>query len=274
MTKFLTVLKRQPLLTAALAVAVAVLAIRLPQPSYGNKCALRVLMCGTTLFFLYLISGEKTIFHGSAQLGYTFKHLLGFLIFALIMGVLGVVSKLQSDPVESGVLLRLVTLLLMFLFACLFEELCFRAVLNDAIVARFRHVKGVFVISAVVSSLTFGVVHMIGSPVTSAVEWAQAILKTLSCAVTGFAFLVLYWKTRSVWGIGLVHALFDFLTDFSLVLGGTADLGAGNYVKAGEEGIAGIVVLGIQTLIGAAIALRVWKKVGKTIDFEAMRESW
>ena len=274
MTKFFELLKKQPLFTAALAVAVAVLAVRLPQPSYWNKCVLRILMCGTTLFFLYLVSGEKTIFQSSARIGYTFKHLLGFLIVAFIMGLLGVFRSIQSGSVEGGVLLRLITLALMFLFACLFEELCFRAVLNDAIVYQFRHSKNVFVVSAVVSSLVFGVVHIIGSPVTNAVEWGQAVMKTLSCAVMGFAMLILYWKTRSVWAIGLVHALFDFLTSFGLIFEGTANLGAGSYVQAGKEGVIGFITLGVQTLISAAITLHVWKKVGKTIDFEAMRESW
>ena len=274
MTEFIQFLKKQPLFTAVLAVIVAVLAIKLPQPTYWNKCVLRILMCGTTLFFLYLVSGEKTIFQSGAQIGYTFKHLLGFLIFAFIMGLLSVFGSIQSGSVEGGVLLRLISLALMFLFACLFEELCFRAVLNDAIVYQFRHSKNVFVVSAVVSSLVFGVVHIIGSPVTNAVEWGQAVMKTLSCAVMGFAMLILYWKTRSVWAIGLVHALFDFLTSFGLIFEGTANLGAGSYVQAGKEGVIGFITLGVQTLISAAITLRVWKKVGKTIDFEAMRESW
>lgn len=274
MTRFLRFLKKQPLLTAALAVAVAVLAIKLPQATYWNRCVLRIHMCASTLFFLYLISGEKTVFSDNRQIGYTFRYLLGFLVLALLAGLLGVFNWLQSGAVEGRVLLRLITLLLMFLFACLFEELCFRAVLNDAIVYQFRHTKGVFVISAVVSSLVFGAVHVIGSPVSSALEWAQAILKTLSCAVMGFAMLILYWKTRNIWAIGLVHALFDFLTGLKLVFGATASLGAGSYVLEGDAGIAGIVIMGLQTLIGALIALRVWKKVGKTIDFAAMRENW
>ena len=274
MTKFFELLKKQPLFTAVLAVAVAVLAIKLPQPTYWNKCVLRILMCGTTLFFLYLISGERTISQSNAQIGYTFKNLFGFLIIAFIMGLLGIFGTIQSGSVEGGILLRLITLPLMFLFACLFEELCFRAVLNDAIVYQFRHSKNVFFVSAVVSSLVFGVVHIIGSPVTNAVEWGQAILKTLSCAVMGFAMLILYWKTRSVWAIGLVHALFDFLTSFGLIFEGTTSLGAGTYVQAGKEGVVGIIVLGLQTLISAAITLRVWKRVGKAIDFEAMRENW
>ncbi len=274
MTKILTFLKKQPLVTAVLAVAVAVLAVQIPQEEYWIKLILRVLMCGTTLFFLYLVSGEKTLSQGNNQTGYVFKHLLGILFVGALFGGLALTTKLVSGEVESGVPLRTLTLFCMFLFACLFEELCFRAVLNDAIVRQFRNQKGVFVLSAVASSLIFGAVHVIGSPLTDGLAWAQAGLKTLSCAVVGFAFLILYWKTRNVWAIGLVHGLYDFLSTIQLTLEGTSSLGAGSYVKSGAEGVAGLGVLSVQLVISALITLGIWKKVGKTIDFEDMRKNW
>ena len=274
MNEFINTLKKRPLLTAALALVVAVLAIKLPQPTYWNKCVLRIMLCGAMLFFLYLISGEKTISKSDKRIGYTFKHLLSFLLFALILGSMSVVAKLMDGEVESGVLLRLVTILVMTLFVGIFEELCFRAIMNDAIVYRFRDSKGVFAVSAVVSALVFGAVHMVGSPLSSALDWAQAAMKTLSCAVMGIAFLILYWKTRNVFAIGLVHGLYDFFGAGSLILGGPARIGAGNYVLQGEEGVKGLVTLGIQLIVGIVLTLLVWKKVGKTIDFKAMRENW
>ena len=274
MTKFFEFLKKQPLVTAALTVVVAVLAIRLPQETYWMRCVLRILMCGTTLFFLYLVSGEKTLSQGDNQTGYVFKHLAGILILSVLAGGFGFVTTLKDSGVEDGVLLRTVTLFFMFLFACLFEELCFRAVLNDAIVRQFRNCKGVFVISAVVSCLVFGAVHVIGSPLTDGLAWAQAVLKALSCAVVGFAFLILYWKTRNVWAIGLVHGLYDFFSSLSLTLGAKAEIGAGNYVHGGEQGVASVVIFSVQLVITALITLGIWKKVGKTIDFEEMRKNW
>ena len=274
MTSFLTFLKKHPLLTALIAVVVAVLAVRLPQPTYWNKGVIRILLCGVMLFSLYLISGEKTLSQGDKQIGYTFKHMLGFLIFALVMGLFGAVGKLASGAPENGLFLRLLSLLIMFFFVGQFEELCFRAVLNDAIVYRFRETKGVFVLSLVISSLVFGAVHMIGSPLTSALDWAQAVLKTLSSAMMGVALLILYWKTRNVFAIGLVHGLYDFLCELSLVVGGSANLGAGNYVVQGNDAIIGIVTQSVQMLIGLVFVLLIWKKVGKTINFEELRRTW
>ena len=274
MTSFFAFLKKHPLLTALIALVAAVLAVKLPQPSYWNKGVIRILLCGMMLFSLYLISGEKTLSQGDKQIGYTFRHMLGFLIFALVIGLFGAVTKLKSGAPESGLFLRLLSLLVMFFFVGQFEELCFRAVLNDAIVYRFRETKGVFVLSAVISSLVFGAVHMIGSPLTSALDWAQAVLKTLSSAMMGLACLILYWKTRNVFAIGLVHGLYDFLSQLSLVVGGSAKLGAGNYVAQGRLGIIGSITMSVQMLIGLVFVLLIWKKAGRTINFEELRRTW
>ncbi len=274
MTRFFEFLKRQPMMTAVLALMIAMAGVGLPQESYLTRAVLRVLLTGTMLFLLSLISGEKTLSQGDNQTGYVIRQLMGFLILAAIAGVLTAVGTVVQGQVRPGILLRVVTLLLLFLFVGLFEELCFRAVLNDAMICQFRNSKRVLVWSAVFSSLIFGAVHVIGSPLTGAVEVLEAVLKTLSTAIVGFAFLILYWKTRNIWALALVHGAYDFLASFPLVLGSSEAIGAGSYVREGTEGKIVAVVYMIQIVIVGLITLRVWKKVGKTIDFDALRESW
>lgn len=275
MTKFFELLKRHPVLIGILAVGLAVLSTFIPQNSYFARFAIRVFMCGTMLFLVYLVSGEKTLSKGNYKTGYVIKSMMGLLIIAALMGAFNVWTKISRDGVAEGFMLRMLILALMFLAGCLFEELCFRAVLNDAIFYQFKNVKGVFVISAVVTSLVFGAVHVIGSPLTSALEWAQAGMKTLSSAVFGFALLIMYWKTRNIWACGLVHAAYDFLTEVALAFGSEVSIGAGSYVAAdATTAIASIIVLGVNTLIGALITWHVWRKVGRTIDFEELRRTW
>ena len=280
MTKILNFLKKTPILIAILAVVITALTTLLPLPEgvpgqYWGRCLLRVLMCGTMLFFLYLISGEKTLEKGNNQTGYVIRHLLPFLILALLQGLLGVWTNLRSAPVSPGLPMRALAVVCMFFFACMFEEFCFRAVLNDAIVYQFRNSKGVFALSAVVTCLVFGAIHMLGSPLETAAHWLQAALKTLQCACMGFALLVLYWKTRNVWACGIAHALFDLLADLSMVfVVGSGVGGAGSYVKEGAEGTYGSIVLAVNIAISALFAWIVWRKVGRTIDFEDMRKNW
>ena len=51
-------------------------------------------------------------------------------------------------------------------FVGLFEEVAFRALINDAIVYQFRSFKHVFLLSAVLSSLIFGYVHVMFVPLS------------------------------------------------------------------------------------------------------------
>lgn len=274
MTRFLNLLRKQPLLTGVLAFALTLLATTVPHPTRWNMTVLRLLECGVMLFLLYLISGEKSIFSRGNGIGYTFRHLKGFLIFAFVFSMLSIVTQIRNG-IEAGLPLRVVTLLSMFLVGCMFEELCFRAVMNDAIVYQFRNFKHVFVLSAIVSSLLFGIVHVMGDPLTNAIEWAQFILKTLTSAIPGFAFLLLYWKTRDIWAVGLAHAAYDILTQLAMiVLGSGSSVGVGSYVLSGQKGIYAIVVYLVYSVILILLTLRVWKKVGKEIDFEAMRKTW
>lgn len=276
MAVFLDYLKKKPLVTAGLALAIAVAAILwVPQDSYLARLVLRVLMCGTMLFLLWLISGEKTLSRGGG-VGFVIKRGLAFWICSVLTGLISLLPRLLArEPLPVGWPLRLVVLVFMFLFACLFEELCFRAILNDAVICRFRDSRHVFAVSAVFSSLCFGVVHCLGSRLGSASEWIQAGMKTLECALFGFAALVLYWKTRDIWACGLLHAGFDILNSVpALIYETNAKIGAGSYVNTDERGTANIVLLGIINIVNALIAWRVWRKVGRTIDFEELRRSW
>ena len=134
MTRFFEFLKRQPMMTAVLALMIAMAGVGLPQESYLTRAVLRVLLTGTMLFLLSLISGEKTLSQGDNQTGYVIRQLMGFLILAAIAGVLTAVGTVVQGQVRPGILLRLVTLLLLFLFVGLF---CYSPFLLSAGAAAF-----------------------------------------------------------------------------------------------------------------------------------------
>ena len=47
-----------------------------------------------------------------------------------------------------------------------------------------------------------------------------------------------------------------------------------SYASQGEDGIAVLAVYVLDIIINAVICLIIWKKVGKSLDFEEMRENW
>ncbi|MCR4856396.1 MAG: CPBP family intramembrane metalloprotease [Erysipelotrichaceae bacterium] len=154
-----------------------------------------------------------------------------------------------------------------------FEEMAFRAVINDAIIFQFRNKKYVFVLSAIVSSLAFGVAHIIGADLSGTLQIAQAIGKTVQTGVFGLSILFLYWKTRNIWACGIIHGIYDFLLSlcdcFFDVPGKKI-----SYVVSGEAGKYTIIIYVVITLIELFIFWMIYRKIGKKIDYQKIREEW
>lgn len=87
--------------------------------------------------------------------------------------------------------------------------------------------------------------------------------------------MILYWKTRNIWGCAIVHALYDFLPMICNAMFVTAEgVGESGYVRTGMLGGAAVGFYIFQAIVTVIILLVIWKKVGKTIDFEEIRRDW
>ena len=283
MKKILEFLKKQPLLTAFIGLVVAVCGIKLLYgDNYFGEGVLRVVLSLAMCTILYLISGTKTFDQCEKTTGYVLKRLSGFIIFSLTLTVvLGAFTIFGNSyvgenvlPYQNNIPLQFIGTAFLCFFVGIFEELAFRAVLNDGIVYQFRDKKGVFVASAVISSLVFGWVHIMGADVSEPLLFGQAALKTISTALFGFAFLILYWKTRNVWACALAHGLYDFLAGIIGCIYVSDEQAGDTYVRTGTQGIAGFATLIVDLIVALILVIHIWKKVGRTIDFEEMRKSW
>ncbi len=283
MKKVLEFLKKQPFFTAVTGVAASVAGIMfLHCDTYFDEGLLRVILSLAMCAILYLISGTKTFDQCEKTTGFVIKRLSGFIIFALALTVFaGAVTILGTHfsgkdivQFQKNIPLQFIINAFMFFFVGLFEELAFRAVINDGIVYQFRNRKGVFAASAVISSFIFGWVHIMGADVSEPVLFAQAALKTLSTGLFGFGFLILYWKTRNIWACGLAHGLYDFLSSVTGCILVTEEPAGDTYVRTGTQGVAGSVTLLLNLILNLILVIHIWKKVGRTIDFEEMRKSW
>ena len=272
--RYILFLKKHPLVTAAAAIAYALICIHsIPTETAFQMFILRTLLCGGMIFFLYQISGEKTLLSCYNSTWYVIKVAMGFWIFAFPVGLLGLILNAGGNSPWDNVPLQMLTVFLMFIFVGLFEEMAFRAVINDAIIYRFRDKKYAFVLSAVCCSLVFGAAHVIGADLSSPLSLAQAFGKTVSCAVFGLALLILYWKTRNIWACGVVHGVYDFLLSISMGIF-QSDVKSPSYVLPDEAAKPVLIVYAITTLIELFILLLVWRKVGRKIDYQEMRENW
>ena len=274
--KYILFLKRHPLITAAIAITYAILCLKcVPAETDFQVFLVRTMLCGAMAFFLYQISGDKTLTSSYNSTGYVIKVASGFWIISFIMGVISLLSMAASGAkVNENPVKHIIILFLMFLFVGLFEEMAFRAVINDAIIYAFRDKKYVFVLSAVVSSVVFGAAHVIGFDVSSGLAWAQAVGKTASAGFFGLVLLFLYWKTRNIWACGVVHGVYDFMISFGSGIYDTTQETHHTYVAPDEAAIPVIITYAVMILITLFILWRVWKKIGKQIDYNGIRENW
>jgi len=267
-------LKKHPIIAATLTVVFGTICVyTIPVENNFHRFLVRTMLCGFVSFVLYQISGEKTFESSYKNTGYVIKHFSAFLVISLIQGVLLLLGSIQSNTMVDNPIIGLLNTFLFFISVGLFEELLFRAVINDAILYELRDKKNVFIIIALVSSLVFGAIHTVDVDVTSLTAWALAIGKTLETAVFGFASLILYWKTRNVWACGIAHGLYDFLTAFSTgIFQSVQEISS--YVAVNDNSSYSLIMYGVRTVIALIITIIIWKKVSKEIDFEKIRREW
>lgn len=275
MKRFINFLKKQPFLCAVLAVILAMAGIKLLDGTgLFGEAVLRIILAMAMGFFLYLISGEKTLDCCGDSTGYAIKVLAPCLILPAVIGLTGFLGFFTDTPIRSNWPIQLLAGALEMLSVGLFEEVLFRAVINDGIMYQFRNFKGVWILCALVSSLVFGWVHVISADVSQPLLMAQALLKIITCAQFGLCMLFLYWKTRNIWACALVHALFDFMPGWAEYILDVQRETNNTYVAAGESGVFVMVFYLIEAAVLLIAMIQIYRKVVKNIDFEELRKTW
>ena len=275
MRKIIDFLKNHPVITGTIGVAVGVATIKaFPQNSMATVMLLRIVLTMAMSMFVYLISGRKSFEKCHTTTGYVVKWGILTVISELLMFI-GIIYMLIVGqlPIVAGWPLRVFLAVIAVIFVGLFEEVTFRATIADALLYGFRNNKHIFIWIAIISSFVFGVVHVLGPNMFAPEAIAGTILKTISVGLGGLCWLILYWKTRNLWGLALVHALCDFGTFVqSAMCEGAANIGGTENYTRGGAAVSGIYIFQIVCSLVAVIIL--WKKIGKTIDFEEIRREW
>lgn len=285
MKKFYDLMKKVPLLAGILGVVFSFVFMKVVgagnAPIGLEGMLKRMALTFVTLLFLYLISGAKVFENSANETGYALKKLLPFLIYPMIAGVMLLVTTIRSSSLKTDWPVALVIALVEMLFVGLFEELTYRALINDAILYQYREKKGVFVAIAIVSCFVFGVIHVLGSDVSTPLAFGQAAMKTINCGLWGFSFLIIYWKTHNIWAGALAHGFYDGCIEVTRFLFEGKERSGGYVLKGTIEGEGGAIDAGVVGLgtglfefVFMIILTIVMIKVLKSIDFKKIREEW
>ena len=110
---------------------------------------------------------------------------------------------MNLSPLET-VLYVLAMFCVGFLEELIFRGLLFQAMAKDGVKA-----------AIIVSSVTFGVGHIVNLINGSGVELLPNLLQVLYAVAIGFAFVMICWKTKSLLSCIIVHSVFNGLSAFA-----------------------------------------------------------
>ena len=112
-------------------------------------------------------------------------------------------AALNQSPLET-----VLYILSMFCVGFL-EEMIFRGFLFQAMAK--NGVKS----AIIVSSITFGIGHIVNLINGSGAEWLPNLLQVMYAMAIGFAFVMIYCKTKSLISCIIVHSVFNGLSAFA-----------------------------------------------------------
>ena len=166
-----------------------------------------------------------------------------FPILLLLTANLWYGVECNTSPVETALYI------LSMLCVGFLEELIFRGFLLQAMVK--NGVKS----AIIVSSVTFGIGHMINLFNGSGAELLPNLLQVVYAMAVGFLFVMIYYRTNSLIPCILTHSIFNALSIFS---------GSGITLK--EEIVSGLLITAIAGAYAVYLAIAVKNKPKKQPD--------
>ena len=110
---------------------------------------------------------------------------------------------MNMSPLET-VLYILSMFCVGFLEELIFRGLLFQAMARDGVKT-----------AIIVSSVTFGIGHIVNLINGSGAEWLPNLLQVMYAMAVGFAFVMIYCRTRSLMPCIIVHSIFNGLSAFA-----------------------------------------------------------
>ncbi len=188
-----------------------------------------------------LLGGMKWFKFGNKAVGKTFRFARPLLICNMVIGILLAVSALFSG-VKEGAAGRILLSIPIVLFVGINEEVIFRGLMLGGIQAIVGKRKSSLMIAAVVSSILFGFMHVMGSiDFSSALGILTAVLKTIEAGMLAVVLCYCCAFYHDMKGPILFHSIFDWgVLISSLLL--SSDISADYTSSEKAQGFARIVM--------------------------------
>ncbi len=181
---------------------------------YGKEIITEAIFAGLILIILLLFKNSYIFKQKSEKLGKGFKLGLPIIFIGLVILILNITTIYKE--INIPVILNLATFC--FLIGIAEEFLCRGWLLNEFL-ERFKDSKKNIILSIVLSSLVFGAMHITNIFVGQTL--IDTLVQILNATFIGIIFACIYYKTKNIWSVVLIHAFWDF----SIMIGETVYLG-------------------------------------------------
>lgn len=191
------------------------------------------------------------------------------IVLPLALFIIGLTQLPPDSLVQPNISRLAVVVLHPFIGTGLFEEVLFRGLILKLLLVKMGHTKKGIVIAIVISSVIFGLTHIINS-IAGTLEIAENIGQIISSIVIGFFYAVLYLRTKNLWVPILLHGFVNLFAGqiFGAIVSDEAMLQLTQYQAVVDIGglIANILLSTVPALIAGLILLRKVKPDEIAID--------
>ena len=185
------------------------------QSSYINKYGVDLV---TELFYALAILIVMLLFHNSYVFTTKKEKFSSGIKLALPMVIITIINFIQnfSEIRETGSF-QLINVLVFCLFIGIAEEFLCRGWLQNEFIERYSDSKKSVILSIVLSSLVFGLMHITNLTVQTPFE---TLLQIINATALGMLLGSVYYKTKNIWSLIFLHSTYDaaiFLGEMNLV---------------------------------------------------------
>ena len=175
---------------------------------YGNDIILEIFYAVLVLVVMLLFKNSYVFTNKREKLYRALLMASPVILYSVITLVTNVTSVTLNSP-ESLTLKNVVSVLVLCGLVGITEEFLCRGWLQNEFIERYGDTKKNVITSIILASFIFGIMHL-SNVVTTSQNLFETILQIVNAMSLGFLFGTLYYKTKNIWSVIILHAFYDF----------------------------------------------------------------
>lgn len=134
----------------------------------------------------------------------TLKRCLPIVILSLLLFITNIIGLIG----EELNYFNLISLIFYTISIGLFEEIFFRGIIEEELLASYSENKKQIITSIVISGIIFGSIHL--TNLFYGQDFLTTITQFIQTTSIGILFGTLYYLTRNIWALAFLHGFYDF----------------------------------------------------------------